>query len=159
MLTLTSGMQLSAADPPVCNAAEPMTPARDFLLRDLDNRKWTMSSTRGKVVLVDFWATWCAPCKVEVPGFVDLYTRYKDKGLEILGVSMDTDLEAMRSFVAEYRVTYPILNGARADRVTRDWGVESVPTTVLVTRDGKVCHKFVGQTAKEQFEEFIRKLL
>ncbi len=72
---------------------------------------------------------------------------------------MDTDLAATRSFVAEHHVTYPTLIGARADRVTRDWGVESVPTSVVMTRAGRVCRRFVGQTAKEQFEDFIRKLL
>ena len=143
------------ADPATC--ASPMPSARNFLLRDLDNQKWTFSSTRGKVVLVDFWATWCVPCKVEIPAFVDLYARYKANGLEVVGISMDTDPAAMKSFAAEYKMTYPILRGT--DNVTRTWGVEGLPTTVLVGRDGKVCRKFVGQTPLEQFEQLVKSLL
>lgn len=150
---------MPAADTTACSGAGAMKPARNFLLRDMDNRKWTFSSTKGKVVLIDFWATWCVPCKVEIPEFVDMYARYKEKGLEVVGVSMDTDLAAIKSFAAEHKMNYPVLIGAGADGVSRTWGVDGLPTTVLVTRDGKVCRKFVGQTAREQFEEIIRKLL
>jgi peroxiredoxin len=158
-LVIASDTQLSAADPSVCSGAGAMTRARNFLLRDVDNRKWSFSSTHGKVVLIDFWATWCVPCKIEIPEFVDMYARYKEMGLEVVGVSMDTDLGAIKSFAAEHKITYPILIGAGADGVSRAWGVEGVPTSVLVTRDGKVCRKFAGQTAREQFEEVIKKLL
>jgi peroxiredoxin len=145
-------------DTSVCSAAA-MTPARNFLLRDVDNRKWTFSSTRGKVVLVDFWATWCVPCKVEIPAFVDMYARYKSQGLEIVGISMDAELPAIKAFAAEYKMTYPILVGAGADGVTRAWGVEGLPTTLVITRDGKICQRFSGQTSPERFEDIIKRLL
>jgi peroxiredoxin len=154
-----SNIPLSAADTSTCSAAGNLPRARNFLLRDMDSRKWSFSSTHGKVVLIDFWATWCAPCKVEIPGFVDIYSRYKSMGLEVVGVSMDTDLAAIKSFAAEHKVSYPILVGAGADGVIRAWGVEGIPTTVVVTRDGLVCRKFAGETPKEQFEEIVRKLL
>lgn len=153
-----AGGTAHASAPLACDGKGPA--ARNFVLRDVDNRKWTFGpATKGKVVLVDFWATWCAPCKVEIPGFVDLHRRYKAAGLEVVGVSMDTDLAAIKSFAAEFGVTYPILIGAGADGVTRAWGVEGLPTTVLVTREGKVCRTFVGQTPKEEFEALVGRLL
>jgi peroxiredoxin len=154
-----SNVPVTAADTSACSPATGLPRARNFLLRDIDNRKWSFAATHGKVVLIDFWATWCVPCKVEIPEFVEMYSRYKTMGLEIVGVSMDTDLAAIKSFTAEHKVTYPILVGAGADGVTRAWGIEGLPTTLLVTRDGLICRKFAGQTAKEQFEAVIRKLL
>lgn len=151
--------RLAAADTSACGGPGAMKPARDFLLRDADNRKWRLSATRGKVVLIDFWATWCGPCKVEIPGFVELYARYRDQGFEVVGVSMDTDLGAIKSFAVEHKMNYPILIGAGADGIIRAWEVVGLPTTVLVSRDGRVCRRFVGQTPKEQFEELIRNLL
>ncbi len=146
-----------AAAPSACSARTPA--ARNFVLRDVDNHKWTFASTKGKVVLLDFWATWCAPCKVEIPGFVELYGRYKSAGLEVVGVSMDTDLPAIRAFAEEHRIDYPILIGAGADGVTRAFAVAGLPTTVLITRDGRVCRTFVGGTPKAEFEAVIAELL
>jgi cytochrome c biogenesis protein CcmG/thiol:disulfide interchange protein DsbE len=158
-LVLASQVRQPAVDTSACTGTDAMKPARNFLLRDIDNRKWTFSSTKGKVVLIDFWATWCVPCKVEIPEFVDMYARYREQGLEVVGVSMDTDLGAIKSFAGEHKMNYPILIGAGADGVSRAWGVSGLPTTVVVARDGKICRKFVGQTAREQFEDVIKKLL
>lgn len=146
------------AAPSVCDASV-SSPARNFVLRDMDNRKWTFGSTKGKVVLVDFWATWCGPCKVEIPAFVEMYGRYKSQGFEVVGVSMDTDLAAIRTFAGEHAISYPILIGAGADGVTRAWGVSGLPTTVIIGRDGRVCRRFVGQAPREEFENTIRELL
>jgi peroxiredoxin len=157
--TVASERSSAVADTSACTAADAMSSARNFVLRDVDNRKWTFSSTRGKVVLIDFWATWCVPCKVEIPAFVDMYARHKDKGLEIVGVSMDTELSAIKSFAAEFKMTYPILIGAGAEGVIRAWGVEGLPTTAIVTRDGKVCRKFAGQAATQEIEAIIKRLL
>jgi cytochrome c biogenesis protein CcmG/thiol:disulfide interchange protein DsbE len=147
-LAFASEIQLWAIETAGC-AGDTATKARNFLLRDIDNRKWVFSSTKGKVVLVDFWATWCGPCKVEIPEFVDMYSRYKDKGLEVVGVAMD----------AEYKMNYPILIGAGADGVLRAWGVSGLPTTFIVSRDGMVCRRFVGQATREDVEETIKSLL
>ncbi len=142
---------------PACSASTPA--ARNFVLRDVDNHKWTFASTKGKVVLLDFWATWCAPCKIEIPGFVEMYDRYKADGFEVVGVSMDTDLPGIKAFAGEHRINYPILIGAGADGVSRAFDVEGLPTTVLVTRDGRICRTFVGETSKAQFEDVITQLL
>ncbi len=156
-LMLLAAAPLRAGAPSACTANAPA--ARNFVLRDVDNRKWTFASTKGKVVLIDFWATWCAPCKIEIPGFVEMYNHYKADGLEVVGVSMDTDLPAIKAFAAEHRINYPVLIGAGADGVIRAWGVAGLPTTALVTRDGKVCRTFVGATPKDEFEDVIRQLL
>jgi cytochrome c biogenesis protein CcmG, thiol:disulfide interchange protein DsbE len=157
-LAFASEIQLWAIETAGC-AGDTAIKARNFLLRDIDNRKWVFSSTKGKVVLVDFWATWCGPCKVEIPEFVDMYSRYKDKGLEVVGVAMDDDLARIKSFAAEYKMNYPILIGAGADGVLRAWGVSGLPTTFIVSRDGMVCRRFVGQATREDVEETIKSLL
>ena len=157
-LTLTSEVTLVARDLAACDA-KPAGKARNFLLRDVDNRKWTFSSTKGKVVLVDFWATWCGPCKVEIPAFVDIYGKYRESGLEVVGVSMDTELDKIKSFAAEYKMTYPILIGAGADGLMRAWDVSALPTTFIVGRDGIVCRKFVGEASREDVEAAIKSLL
>ena len=157
-LAVASEIHLPAAETSACSDAG-ATKARNFLLRDIDNRKWTFASTKGKVVLLDFWATWCGPCKVEIPQFVEMYSQYKDKGLEVVGVSMDTSLDTIKSFAAEHKMNYPILIGAGADGVMRAWNVSGLPTTFIVSRDGLVCRKFVGQAAREEVEALIKSLL
>jgi peroxiredoxin len=157
-MALASGIQLYASDTSACSV-EPSSKARNFLLRDIDNRKWTFSSTKGKVVLVDFWATWCGPCKVEIPEFVEMYGKYRERGLEVVGVSMDTEIDKIKSFAAEYKMSYPILIGAGAEGVLRAWDVSGLPTTFIVGRDGTVCRKFLGQASREDVEETIKKLL
>jgi cytochrome c biogenesis protein CcmG/thiol:disulfide interchange protein DsbE len=149
---------LLARGAPVCDA-KPARNARNFLLRDVDNRKWTFASTKGKVVLVDFWATWCGPCKVEIPQFVEMYGKYKGSGFEVVGIAMDTELEKIKSFAAEFKITYPILIGAGADGVMRAWDVAALPTTFIVGRDGSVCRRFVGQSGRDEVEAAIKSLL
>src|SRR5262245_54057104 len=83
----------------------------DFTVKDMNNARVRLSDYKGKVILVNFWATWCAPCKVEIPGFIELYDQYKDKGFVILGVSGDDDAETLRAFASEWKINYPLLVG------------------------------------------------
>lgn len=116
--------------------------APDFTLNDLEDSSHTLSEYRGKVVLVDFWATWCPPCVVEIPGILKLYNEYKGKGLVVLGVSFDTNLKRLRIFVAKNKIEYPVLINARA--LIKLYKVRAIPTAYLIDRDGKIVEKFIG---------------
>ena len=119
-------------------------PAPDFQLRDLNGRLVTLSELRGKVVLLNFWATWCGPCRVEMPAMEQLYWMFSRKDFEILAVSIDAQGVAVtRPFQQEYRLTFPILHGADY-RVGLMYGAWSIPMTFLVDRQGVVRHQIFG---------------
>jgi len=137
--------------------------APDFTLQSLAGERYTLSGLRGKVVLVNFWATWCPPCRREIPDLSRIYTEYKDQGLMILGISLD-DLskEEIQRFARNYKIPYPILHGARSElgKVAKAYGgVNSIPTTFLVDRDGYIRDMFIGSRDEETFLQSIRPLL
>jgi peroxiredoxin len=128
----------------------------DFDLRDPAGRKVSAAQFRGKVVLLDFWATWCAPCKKEMPGYEDLYRRYRDRGLVVIGISADSDPALVAKFRRRLRITYPLLiNGMDVER----YGVKGLPTTMLVDRNGFVRKKVVGFEETHVFESALRDIL
>ena len=132
----------------------------DFTVKDMNNARVRLSDYKGKVILVNFWATWCAPCKVEIPGFIELYDQYKDKGFVLLGVSGDDDAETLRSFASEWKINYPLLVGKDEEKLLDAYGpLYGYPTTVLVGRTGAVCGRHVGPATKEEFEKEIKALL
>ena len=132
----------------------------DFTVKDMNNARVRLSDYKGKVILVNFWATWCAPCKVEIPGFIELYDQYKDKGFVILGVSGDDDAETLRSFASEWKINYPLLVGKDEEKLLDAYGpLYGYPTSVLVGRTGAVCGRHVGPATKEEFEKEIKALL
>src|SRR5664279_2139807 len=85
--------------------------APDFTLTDIDGKKLALSDYRGKVVLLDFWATWCTPCRAEIPHFVEYQNAYRDQGLQVVGISMDDDVKPVRPFYQEYKMNYPVALG------------------------------------------------
>jgi len=130
----------------------------DFVLKNEHNAPIKMSDYRGKVVIVNFWATWCGPCKVEIPDFVKLYAEYKDKGLVIVGISVDDSPEQLQAFMKEFNMTYPVLQ--MTPDVESAWGpFYGYPTSFIVARDGSICAKHLGPATKEQFEREIKSLL
>ena len=134
-------------------------PAPDFELASLDGKKVRLSDYRGKAVLLNFWATWCSPCKVEMPWFVDLQKKYGNDGLVILGVAMD-DSEAPKiaQFTSELGVNYPVLLGT--DRVSEQYGnVQFLPTTFYIDREGRIISKNTGLLGRGEIEENIHKAL
>jgi cytochrome c biogenesis protein CcmG/thiol:disulfide interchange protein DsbE len=145
-----------ASKNPSCEASGVAT--YDFVLKDQHNVPVKMADYKGKVVIVNFWATWCGPCKVEVPDFVKLYEEYKDKGLVIVGISVDDSAEQLQAFIHEYKMNYPVLQ-MTAD-VESAWGpFYGYPTSFVVARDGSICTKHLGPATKEQFEKEIKALL
>jgi peroxiredoxin len=135
------------------------TLASDFSLESLDGTTMRLSDFRGKAVLLNFWATWCGPCKVEMPWFVDFQNRYGSQGLQIVGVAMDdASKEDIGKFAKDMGVNYPILIGK--DSVGDQYGgVPALPETFVITRDGKILDKIIGLRGKAEIEDIIKKAL
>jgi peroxiredoxin len=135
------------------------TIAPDFSLEALDGKTTRLSDFRGKAVLLNFWATWCGPCKVEMPWFVDLQNQYGSQGLQIVGVAMDDgSKEDIAKFAKDMGVNYPILIGK--DSVGDEYGgVPALPQSFLIARDGKIMDKIVGLRGKSEIEDAIKKAL
>jgi len=135
------------------------TVAPDFSLETLDGPTMRLSDLRGKAVLLNFWATWCGPCKIEMPWFVDLQKQYGPRGLQIVGVAMDdASKEDIGKFAKDMGVNYPILIGKEA--VGEQYGgVNALPETFLIGRDGKIVDKIIGLRGKAEIEDSIKKAL
>lgn len=133
--------------------------APDFTLKDERGAEVKLSSHRGKVVLLNFWATWCGPCKMEIPWFVEFESKYTGAGFTVLGVSMDEDSwKSVRPYVKKERINYPVMIGNEA--LAGNFGdVESLPQTLLIDREGRIAAKHVGLTSKSDFEKEIAELL
>ena len=129
-------------------------------LKNLENKAVKLSDFKGKVLLIDFWATWCGPCKIEIPEFVDFQQRYGSSGLQVLGVSVDDTVEMLKPYVAQYKMNYPVLQGRGHENEQDAFGrLVGVPTAVLISRDSKLCARHAGLTSKEIFEREIKGLL
>jgi thiol-disulfide isomerase/thioredoxin len=133
------------------------TPEYGYAL--LDGTRTGSDSLRGKVVLVNFWATWCAPCRAEMPLLEQMHTRHADRGFVVLGLAVDrASTEAVREFVRERGVTYPIAHvGAEAERIFG--GVRGYPTSFLLDRTGRIRHAVIGPVAPLSLEPAVRRLL
>ena len=133
----------------------------DFKLKDMDGKEVALSSFKdsGKVVLLNFWATWCGPCKAEIPGFVELQEKYRDK-LTIIGYSVDDTAELAKQYAAEYKINYPILLGEGREDVQDAYGpIWGIPASFIISKDGKVCRKHMGIAPKAVFEKEILALM
>ena len=135
-------------------------PATNFSLPGRDGKPVQLSSLKGKVVLLDFWATWCAGCKVEIPWFIEFQQKYGKAGLQVIGISADDPLDKLAPFVKAMKMSYPVLQGLGKDNVQDAYGpMVGLPVTVMISRDGKICSKHVGMGKKETFESEIKALL
>jgi len=133
--------------------------APDFSLKDADGKTVRLSDYRGKVVVLDFWATWCGPCKIEIPWFVDFQRKNKDKGFEVIGVAMDDDgWDAVRPFASQMGINYRLVLG-NDDTAQKFGGVEALPTTFLIDRDGRIAAVHVGLVSRGDFQNGIDELL
>lgn len=128
-------------------------------ITDLDGKKVSSESLKGNVVVVDFWATWCGPCVAEIPGYVNLQKKYADKGLRIVGLSVDEGGEGVvRKFVAAKNMSYTV--GLATDEIMETFGgFEAIPTTFVLDRNGKVRYHKVGAMREADFEAILKPLL
>jgi thiol-disulfide isomerase/thioredoxin len=134
----------------------PLAPG--FSLTDITGKPLKLSDYQGKVVMLDFWATWCGPCRIEIPGFVQLQTQYGGQGLAVIGISMDDDSQPVVEFYKELHMNYPVAVGN--DRLGELYGgVLGLPTTFLIGRDGRIYAKHVGAYDLAVFEAEIKQLL
>ncbi len=132
--------------------------APNFSLQDPNGRSVQLSDYRGKVVLLNFWATWCGPCKVEIPWFVEFERSHKDEGFAVVGVSMDEDgWPAVKPFISEMGINYRVLLGN--DGIGELYGgINSLPTTFLIDRDGRIAAVHLGLVSKSTYEHDLRQL-
>jgi peroxiredoxin len=144
---------------PANTATKARKPAPEFSLKDIDGRPVRLSDFRGKVVLLNFWATWCGPCKVEIPWFIEFEQKYKDRGFAVIGVSMDEEgWSVVKPYLAERRINYRVVVGT--EKVGQAYGgVESLPTTFVIDKDGRIVSTHVGLVSKSEYENEIVQLL
>lgn len=138
-------------------ATLPSAPAWE--LKDVEGKTVKSTDFAGKVVVLDFWATWCGPCRMEIPSFVELQNQYAREGLVVVGVSLDDDASAVvKPFMTKMRINYPVVMGD--ERMTDVFGgIEGIPTTFIIDRSGRIVTKHVGFAPKDVFERDIKALL
>jgi cytochrome c biogenesis protein CcmG/thiol:disulfide interchange protein DsbE len=132
--------------------------APELAVTDIDGQKLTLSDYKGKVVLLDFWATWCTPCRTEIPHFVEMQNKYGPQGFQVIGISMDDDAKPVREFYQQHQLNYPVAVGddKLADRFG---GVMGLPVNFLIDREGRIHSKHLGATDISVFDEEVTELL
>jgi cytochrome c biogenesis protein CcmG, thiol:disulfide interchange protein DsbE len=131
--------------------------APQISMPDIKGGAWNLSDHRGKVVLVNFWATWCGPCRRETPDLVNVANQLGPKGLEVVGVSLDQTKDVIPPFVAQYNIPYPILLSPPGSSLTAQ--IRSIPTTLLIDKQGRVAKQYVGAVTESVFRQDIKQLL
>lgn len=160
VLTLPLWMTGPHVDAPAgdgtCKAEAPAN--FDFTLKDMNDADFKLADLKGKVVLVNFWASWCGPCLQEIPEFVKVREAYASKGFEIVGISIDDTAQQLRDFAAKYKTNYPLVQVTA--EVEEAYGpVFGLPTSILIARDGSVCKRHFGPMSQEQLEKELKGLL
>lgn len=136
--------------------------APDFTLDGIDDSLYTLSNLNGKVVLINFWATWCGPCRMEIPEFNEMYENYHSKGFEILGISISDSKKQLQNFAKSFIVKYPLLYGKTKEmnKIMREYGgVYAVPSSFLIGKKGNIIWSYPGAVLKEYDPETYSKLI
>jgi peroxiredoxin len=152
---------VQAAQASLCDK-NPKAANLNFVLKDSNGKDFNLASHKGKVILLDFWATWCPPCKVEIPWFVEFQERYGPKGFIVIGVSVDDPASSLKPFGEKFKVNYPLLIGDGRNDIKGPRGYNAawgLPKTFVIGRDGNICKTHIGLSVKEHFEQQIKSLL
>jgi thiol-disulfide isomerase/thioredoxin len=132
----------------------------NFTVKDVAGKNVRLSQYKGQVILLNFWATWCGPCKREIPSLVALYRDYKDRGFVVLGVSVDSEVWRVKPYARASKINYPVLIGAGREEFNDAFGpFIGFPTSVMVARDGTMCVRHVGLASRSLLEQQIDALL
>lgn len=131
----------------------------NFTLLDIDKNEVSLSDFQGQIVVLNFWATWCPPCRDEILDFIEVNNLYKGKDVQIIGVSIDTDMKALEDFVEEFGINYPTWVDGTIDHVSPEWGVRAIPTTFILDKNGEIMFKNVGRMTKDQLIEILEEVL
>lgn len=140
---------------------EPRQPpaSLDVVLKDMNGQDVNLASFKGRPIVLNFWATYCGPCKVEIPDLIALQEKYKGEGLVVLGISTDDSPEDLRAYADEHKMTYPVLVGRGHEDFLRKYEVGmGIPTSWFISRDGTVSEKRLGIAPREELERQIRRL-
>jgi peroxiredoxin len=158
-LTILAGCSYAPPSRAAIKPAAKRNPAPAFTLKDSQGTSFNLADYKGKVVLLNFWATWCGPCKLEIPWFVEFEKNYRDKGFAVLGISMDEEgWEVVKPYLDRSKVNYRIAIGN--DMMAQQYGgVESLPTSFLIDRNGKIAAVHVGLVSKGDYQKDIEHLL
>ena len=156
-----AGEEAAFAPPPAAACAADAKPADfNFTLKDADDKPVKLADYKGKVILLDFWATWCGPCKVEIPWFIEFQQKYGAKGFQVLGVSVDDTPDKLKPYVADMKMNYPVLQALTDEKILDAYGpMLGIPVSVVISRDGRICSKHTGLAAKDALENEIKALL
>ena len=132
----------------------------DYILKDMNGDDVDLATFKGNVILLNFWATWCGPCKIEIPGFIELQDEYRDQGFVVLGLSTDDTADEIKPFADEFAVNYPMLVGLGEDDFQEAWGpIWGLPMSFWNARDGTWCKTHMGIGTKDEFEADLKSLL
>lgn len=155
LITLLSGM----ITPVTFSSQGNIAPV--FELRDLEGKRVSLNDFKGKVIVLNFWATWCAPCRAEIPSLERLYTGFKNKDFVVIGVSVDNSEKAVKSFVRQVGITFPVLLDSGKEVSFDDYGVVGLPMTFLIDQRGFIIEKIFGerQWDSKEIQEKIKRLL
>jgi len=144
-------------------AATPDAPVGPTYKNLVDEKNISLVAMKGQVVLIDFWATWCPSCRKEIPGFIELYDKYKDKGVSIVGISTDSGEAVVNRYIEQQKITYPIIMNTKELQTEYekaiDQRIRAIPTTIIMNKKGEVASVYIGARPKSVFEQEILKLL
>jgi cytochrome c biogenesis protein CcmG/thiol:disulfide interchange protein DsbE len=137
-----------------------VVPAKlNFTMKDLDDKKVKLADFKGKIIVLNFWATWCVPCKTEIPEFVELQKQYEAQGVQFIGVSVDDTPALLRPYVEAQAMNYPVLQGKGHDEVLDAYGpIKSLPMTYVIRRDGTFCKRHAGPVERDVLERELKTL-
>jgi peroxiredoxin len=153
-----AAVEAPAASTPATATSKGETAKLDLVVKDMNGASVRLADYKGQVILLNFWATWCGPCQAEIPELVNTYAEYKDRGVVILGMSIDDTAETLRAYAAQKRMQYPVL--LMQDDVDQAYGpIFGVPVTFFIGRDGTISKKHFGPVTKEQVDQEIKALL